>query len=132
MGNAFAPHGIPRFGVDTHDKTLPPELGPEFDRKHVSYAKGCYTGQEVLMRIHSRGHTNKTWVGLRADKPLPTSAKLSSNGQAVGEISRSAYSPAFGFIGAATVRNQASAPGTTLQLEEAGTKVEVVRLPFKR
>lgn len=54
--------GTPRFGQDTHAKTLPPELGPDFDTRFVHYAKGCYMGQEVLQRIHSRGHTNKTWV----------------------------------------------------------------------
>src|SRR5579885_755028 len=52
--------GVPKRGADYNDKTLPPELGPAFDKKYVSYNKGCYTGQEVLMRIHSRGHTNKT------------------------------------------------------------------------
>ncbi len=54
--------GTPRFGLDTHAKTLPPELGPDFDARFVHYSKGCYMGQEVLQRIHSRGRTNKTWV----------------------------------------------------------------------
>jgi folate-binding protein YgfZ len=54
--------GTPRFGKDTHAKSLPPELGADFDSRYVHYAKGCYMGQEVLQRIHSRGHTNKTWV----------------------------------------------------------------------
>jgi folate-binding protein YgfZ len=124
--------GIPRFGVDTDEKTLPPELGPDFDKKHISYAKGCYTGQEVLMRIHSRGHTNKTWVGLRATRPIPTGVKLQHEGKTVGEVSRAAYSPAFGFIGAATLRNQASDPGTKLELADNDLTVEVVRMPFKR
>jgi len=51
----------PRAGVDWDGTTLPPELGAWFDGEHVHYDKGCYTGQEVLMRIHSRGHTNRTW-----------------------------------------------------------------------
>jgi len=54
--------GTPRFGSDTHAKTLPPELGPDFDARFVHYSKGCYMWQEVLQRIHSRGHTNKTWI----------------------------------------------------------------------
>lgn len=59
----------PEFGVDTHEKTLPPELGPLFEEKYLNYNKGCYTGQEVLQRIHSRGHTNRTWTVFRSSSP---------------------------------------------------------------
>ncbi len=52
----------PNWIFDIREKTLPPELGDEFAAKHINYNKGCYTGQEVLQRIHSRGHTNKTWI----------------------------------------------------------------------
>jgi folate-binding protein YgfZ len=38
--------GVPIFGVDTTERTLPPELGPRFDSTHVAYEKGCYVGQE--------------------------------------------------------------------------------------
>ncbi|MFX6234584.1 tRNA-modifying protein YgfZ, partial [Acinetobacter baumannii] len=62
--------GNPRLGGDTTQKTLPPELGPAFESRTVSYTKGCYMGQEVLMRIHSRGHTNRTWVCLTSAEPL--------------------------------------------------------------
>src|SRR2546423_1058203 len=37
--------GIPKFGVDMNEKTLPPEMGADFETKHISYTKGCYTGQ---------------------------------------------------------------------------------------
>lgn len=55
-------NGIPNWSFDVQEKTLPPELGERFSEKHLNYNKGCYTGQEVLQRIHSRGHTNRTWV----------------------------------------------------------------------
>ena len=45
--------GVPRWGADMGPRTLPPELGPAFEASHISYRKGCYTGQEVLMRMHS-------------------------------------------------------------------------------
>ncbi len=68
--------GTPKMGSDITSKTMPPGLGPAFDARHVSYNKGCYTGQEVLMRIHSRGHTNKTWMGLIAEEPLEVGAAI--------------------------------------------------------
>lgn len=58
-------HGFARWGVEIQAKTLPAELGEKFLSEHVSYNKGCYTGQEVIMRMHSRGHAN--WKWMRAD-----------------------------------------------------------------
>jgi tRNA-modifying protein YgfZ len=59
--------GHPVFGKDTGEKTLPPELGAAFENRYIHYNKGCYTGQEVLQRIHSRGHTNRTWMIFMTD-----------------------------------------------------------------
>jgi folate-binding protein YgfZ len=122
--------GIPRFGIDTNDKTLPPELGPHFESNHVSYTKGCYTGQEVLMRMHSRGHTNKTWVGLKASAPISPGTRVSYEGKDVGTVHRAALSPAFGHIASATLRNEATAEGTKVQAGD--TAAEVVTMPFLR
>lgn len=62
--------GRPAFGSDMDDGTLPPEAGI-VDRA-IDHAKGCYTGQEVIVRIRDRGHVN--W-GLRrldfGDGPAP-------------------------------------------------------------
>ncbi|MCS6920251.1 MAG: hypothetical protein NZM28_10800, partial [Fimbriimonadales bacterium] len=46
--------GIPKVGVDYTERTLAAEMGEPFVRSHISYTKGCYVGQEVLMRIHAR------------------------------------------------------------------------------
>jgi folate-binding protein YgfZ len=122
--------GIPLFGTDTSDKTLPPELGPHFESIHVSYTKGCYTGQEVLMRMHSRGHTNKTWVGLKTSAPIIPGARVNYEGKDVGTVHRAALSPAFGHIASATLRNEATAEGTKVQAGD--TVAEVVTMPFLR
>lgn len=55
--------GRPAFGHDIDDGTLPPEAGI-VDRA-VDHGKGCYTGQEVIVRIRDRGHVN--WVLRRLD-----------------------------------------------------------------
>lgn len=119
--------GIPLFGIDTKEKTLPPELGAAFDESHTSYNKGCYTGQEVLMRIKSRGHTNKRWIGLKFDKE-PVGAEVEHEGKVVGQIHRTAVSPAFGHIASATVRNVAADAGTVVRVD--GAEATVVEMPF--
>lgn len=60
---------MPNWLYDVQPKTLPPELGKAIDERFISYDKGCYTGQEVLQRIHSRGHTNRTWTVEQSESP---------------------------------------------------------------
>ncbi|RYG21157.1 hypothetical protein EON82_19310 [bacterium] len=123
--------GIPKWGVDMGPKTLAPELGPDFEARHISYQKGCYTGQEVLMRIHSRGHTNKTWVGLLASSPVPLGASVEHDGKSVGMVSSSAASPSSpGFIAAATLRNEAAQEGE--QVTVGGVEATVRPFPLAR
>lgn len=55
--------GRPAYGPDMDDGTLPPEAGI-VDRA-IDHAKGCYTGQEVIVRIRDRGHVN--WELRRLD-----------------------------------------------------------------
>lgn len=58
-------NGIARWGHEmTHD-TLPPEANIE--KRAISYAKGCYIGQEVIARIKSIGHVNKHLCRLEAE-----------------------------------------------------------------
>lgn len=122
--------GIPLAGVDFADRTLSPELGPHFESRFVSYNKGCYVGQEVLMRIKARGHTNKTWVGLKSETPIKEGAKVSLQGKEVGVVHRSGNSPAFGHIASATLRNEATEGGT--EVEVGGKTATVVQMPFLR
>jgi len=53
--------GIPRWGAELDENTLPPEAG--LDRTHIDYHKGCYIGQEVISRLKSIGHVNRRLVG---------------------------------------------------------------------
>lgn len=127
--------GIPRFGVDTDRKTLPPELGPAFEAATVAYDKGCYTGQEVLQRIHSRGHTNRTWVGLIASQPLDRGWPVTVDGhQERGVVTNAAESPEFGFIGAGYVRNELAFDGTPVRIRgpHGTVEAEVQLMPLLR
>ena len=68
--------GIPRFLVDMDTETIPLEAGIE-DRA-ISFTKGCYVGQEVIVRVTHRGggRVAKKLVRWKADPsaaivPLP-------------------------------------------------------------
>lgn len=122
--------GIPLAGIDYTEKTLPPELGPHFESQYVSYNKGCYVGQEVLMRIKARGHTNKTWVGLKAESAIAVGASATFEGKEVGTVHRAAFSPAFGHIASATLKNEATIEGTVVKVGD--TSATVVDMPFLR
>ena len=55
----------------------------------MSYTKGCYTGQEVNHRIHTRGHTNKTWGVYVSESWLePGTTLLSKEGENAGVVTR--------------------------------------------
>ena len=49
--------GIPWYGADFDEHQIPQEAGIE--STHISFTKGCYTGQEIVERVRSRGHVNR-------------------------------------------------------------------------
>ncbi|MCA0360959.1 MAG: hypothetical protein LCH41_07895 [Armatimonadetes bacterium] len=116
--------GLPRFGTDTSEKTLPPELGKAFEDAAINYRKGCYTGQEVLQRIHSRGHTNKTWMAVLAESRIEAGDAIVDGGQTVGTIHRVAWHPRLGWIGTTTVRNASAREGHEVMVQSpAGREI---------
>ena len=64
--------GIPRWGRELDEDTLPPEAGLE--RTHIDYQKGCYIGQEVISRLKSIGHVNRRLVGFVSTTGAPLTA----------------------------------------------------------
>ena len=53
---------IPRFGVEFDATTYPQEAALE--KRAVSFAKGCYLGQEVVCMLEMRGHVKRKLVPL--------------------------------------------------------------------
>jgi folate-binding protein YgfZ len=99
---------IPRTGIDSTAKTLPPELGDKFLDLAVSPAKGCYVGQEVLTRIRTRGRTNRMWVVVKLDSEAEAGAVVSSpSREKAGSVTRCCWSPKSGWIAGAMIRNDA-------------------------
>jgi folate-binding protein YgfZ len=86
--------GIPWFGYDFGEKQIPHEAGLE--NSHISYTKGCYTGQEIVERVRSRGQVNRRRVGLVFDTTNvpPANEPLTADGKEVGFVTRAAV-PSF-------------------------------------
>lgn len=119
--------GIPIQGVDTTDKTLPPELGSHFLGQHVSHNKGCYVGQEVLQRIHSRGHTNREWVLLQCESAVQAGNRVSTEeNEVAGVITRCELSQEFGWVAGAMMRGDSE----TATISTLEGPVNSKRVPF--
>ncbi|MDP9147446.1 MAG: hypothetical protein M3N22_07280 [Acidobacteriota bacterium] len=110
--------GTPWFGYDFGDKQIPHEAGLELS--HISYTKGCYTGQEIVERVRSRGHVNRRRVQLsfsRDNDRVPAAdVSLTANDKAVGFVTRAAKSyfpPAI--LGMGYVNKENRDVGTKLQ-----------------
>lgn len=107
---------VPLYGVDADESTVVPELGSE---GLISYNKGCYIGQEVIARIHFRGHVAKELRQLVFDSPAPVAEDetelTSADGRSAGRITSAVLSPKFGAaVGLGLVRYEFLAEGTEL------------------
>ena len=127
--------GIPRFGADMDETNLPQEAGIE--TRAVSFAKGCYIGQEVINRIRTVGQVSRMLRGLQlpeAMSALPARGdKLFHAGKEVGHITSAAASPVLQTnIALGYVRKECNAIGTKLILRNGSDEwpVTVVALPF--
>ena len=125
--------GVAWFGQDYDDKNIPHEAGLELS--HISYEKGCYTGQEIVERVRSRGHVNRRLTGVQFFDGIAFAAgtKLlvpgDPTGKEAGHVTSAGFSPLLGGpIGWGYVRREHSAVGTRLNASHA--TAEVISLPL--
>jgi folate-binding protein YgfZ len=125
--------GIPRFHHDMDEETIPLEAGIE--SRAISLTKGCYVGQEVIIRVLHRGHGRvaRKLVGLSidgADVP-PKGTPVEADGRSIGHVTSSAWSPVLNHaIALAYVHRDFVEPGTNVTVE--GRQARVTPLPFVR
>ena len=113
--------GIARYGRDMDETNVVTETNLD---DAVSYTKGCYVGQEIIVRIKHRGHVAKKLTGLRFETNQPIEAGTS--------IKSTAFSPTLGkTIGLGYVRYEHLAAGTNVVVDE-GIAATVTELPFVR
>jgi folate-binding protein YgfZ len=125
--------GIPKYGVDMDETTIVPELGID---GLISYNKGCYIGQEIIARIHFRGHVAKQLTGLiltnvtAEPDAVSAGAELSTpDGKNAGRITSVTFSPTLkATIALGYVRYDFLADGT--ELRASNNILLVKKLPF--
>ena len=87
--------GWPAMGHELTERTIPAEVGGLVESS-VSFTKGCYTGQELVARIDSRGGNVPRPVRLleiRGDSGVSPGDEIVVDGRAVGEITSAAADP---------------------------------------
>ncbi|HEY5218326.1 MAG TPA: glycine cleavage T C-terminal barrel domain-containing protein [Gemmatimonadaceae bacterium] len=125
--------GRPEWGLDMDDATLAQEAN--FDELHaISYTKGCYVGQEVVARVHFKGHVNRHLRGLRVREGAvpPLGAALhDAADKSVGDVRTAVTSPTLGVIALGMVRREVEVGASlTMRWEGGEGRADVCALPF--
>jgi folate-binding protein YgfZ len=120
--------GSPRWGAELAETTIPLEAGLR-DRA-ISQTKGCYTGQEVIIRILHRGHVNwllrRILMGDTAAPAADTALISMTDGKKVGRITSAAWSPKWRqTIGLGYVRREVEV-GAEVHLESADGPIATI------
>jgi aminomethyltransferase len=122
--------GVPLYGQDIRERDLPQETGQQ---RALHFQKGCYVGQEIVERIHSRGNVHRQFVGLSVEGALPPpGSKIQAGEKEIGEITSASALPtgsgdrrvALGYV-----RREFAGSG---DLHVDGARVRVRRLPFEK
>ncbi len=123
--------GSPRWDAELDENVIPLEAG--LRARMISETKGCYTGQEIIIRILHRGHVNRHLRGLLlGDAPSPpagTELINPSDQKVVGKITSACASPRFAqTIALGYVRREVALPGALVLPN--GASITAVELPF--
>ncbi len=126
--------GRPRYGAELTEETIPTEAWESTGLmpRGISFTKGCYTGQEVIIRIAHRGHVNRHLRGLLlGDAPAPikrTPLLHPDTAKQVGWTTSAVFSPLLGQNVALAFVRRDVLPGNPVRVGE--TDATVVQLPF--
>jgi len=122
--------GIPAMGAELTDATIPAEVGQRIVDASVSFTKGCFTGQELVARIDSRGgHVPRHLRGLVVPSAAPPErgTPVVVDGAEVGTVTSSAPAPGGGSVALAFVKRAVEPPA---EATVAGAAATVLDLPL--
>jgi tRNA-modifying protein YgfZ len=127
--------GVPRTGAEITDEVIPAELGQWLIDASVSFTKGCYTGQELVARIDSRGgNVPRHLRGLVLDDgPVPPPGSgVVVDGELVGSVTSSTYSPGLAApIALAFIRRKVEPPSpAVVTIGDEPRPAQIRRLPL--
>ncbi|HTV57566.1 MAG TPA: glycine cleavage T C-terminal barrel domain-containing protein [Verrucomicrobiae bacterium] len=116
--------GIPWFPADFNDTVIPHEAALE--ETHISFSKGCYTGQEIVERVRSRGQVNRRRVRLKfsGSEPPARGTRLFAEGKEIGLVTSAEFSPREETpIGMGYVRREQTTAGSVVEFEGGTAQV---------
>ena len=126
--------GVPRFFADMDEDTIPLEAGIE-DRA-ISFTKGCYVGQEVIVRVTTRGGGRVArklvrWIGDDSASVVPMGgARIispDSSSKDIGRVTSAAFSPSLDrVVGLGYVHRDFTAGGTEAAVMWNHARIKVV------
>jgi folate-binding protein YgfZ len=127
--------GVPKMGVELDESTIPAAAG--IVEQSVSFTKGCYTGQELVARIDSRGNNvpkRLLSVVLSGDVVPGAQAAITADDASIGAMTSASYSAYLdAVVGLAYISRKGEA-GQTVTVDIDGTAVsaELRELPLVR
>ena len=123
--------GVPALGREFDADTIPAEAGPLVIEKSVSFTKGCYTGQELVARVDSRGSNTPLRMRLvRVDEGVPAEgSELVVDNKVVGRLTSVAPSGA-GAVALASVMRAVTPPVGATVVDQAGRKYTSICVPL--
>jgi folate-binding protein YgfZ len=123
--------GIARYGQDMDETNVVTETNLD---DAVSFTKGCYLGQEIIIRIKHRGHVAKKLTGIRVetDREIePGTVIRSIDDKEIGRVTSATFSPKLQTtVGLGYVRYEYLAPNTEIVVGEVPAKTQ--ELPLVR
>ncbi len=123
--------GVAEMGTELDERTIPAAAG--IVDLAVSFTKGCYTGQELVARIESRGSNTPTrlrGIVVESGEVPPVGATLDVDGDAVGSVTSAAWSTMLDRPVALAYVKRAVEPPARATLSPGGGPCEVVELPL--
>jgi folate-binding protein YgfZ len=119
--------GYPVFGIDMTGDTIPLEAGIE-DRA-ISLTKGCYVGQEVIIRVLHRGHgrvaRKLVRLQVEGDAP-PRGSKVFGGDRDIGCVTSAAESPRLGAVALGYLHRDFVEAGTAVDVQAGDVRVRAV------
>lgn len=119
--------GVPRWGAEIDDDTIPATLGQWVIDTSVSFTKGCYTGQELVARIDSRGgNVPRRLAVVTGAAPIAVGDEVVVDGEVAGTITSAAAADGERSVALAFVKRAVELPARG---EVAGGTVDLTAAP---